>query len=397
MHDTYCKRSKEELVLRSFNHDVEAALCCKSQHPISLFDKNKLQKAIDDLDNGIRNKHCTVCWLAEDKGELSWRQIGNDLEIPAKSIEIYFDNTCDQACIYCSPKYSSKWVQEIKYANNDNSKFLKKIINDESFEPTPKQDHKKAIMSEIENAGANAEKNKVVAIILLGGEPLISPQFVKKNILEEIVETFYSKADESVRLRLNIVTNGNTPDAQIDNTINIANKLLKKYTNLKIIVQLSIESTGKNAEYVRYGLNYDQFVKNTIKYFQSDIRVGFSMSVNTVSYNDTPNFLQTMFHLCKTHSKLKQLALNFNLVDYPEFLSIKTLPKEMDYILDECMDIVKQNKNGFYDVFFYNRTVQQIEHARQKIGTNVDTKLSELRKQYFNYIKNNRNMDIENV
>ena len=397
MHDTYCKRSKEELVLRSFNHDVEAALCCKSQHPISLFDKNKLQKAIDDLDNGIRNKHCTVCWLAEDKGELSWRQIGNDLEIPAKSIEIYFDNTCDQACIYCSPKYSSKWVQEIKYANKDNSKFLKKIINDESFEPTPKQDHKKAIMSEIENAGANAEKNKVVAIILLGGEPLISPQFVKKNILEEIVETFYSKADESVRLRLNIVTNGNTPDAQIDNTINIANKLLKKYTNLKIIVQLSIESTGKNAEYVRYGLNYDQFVKNTIKYFQSDIRVGFSMSVNTVSYTDTPNFLQTMFNLCKTHSKLKQLALNFNLVDYPEFLSIKTLPKEMDYILDECMDIVKQNKNGFYDVFFYNRTVQQIEHARQKIGTNVDKKLSELRKQYFNYIKNNRNMDIENV
>ena len=397
MHDTYCKRSKYELILRSFNHDVEAALCCKTQRPVSLFDRDKLEKIKLDLDNGVRNPNCSVCWRTEAKGELSWRQIGNELEIPGKSIEIYFDNTCDQACIYCSPKYSSKWVQEIKYANKDDKKFLKQIINDESFEPTPKQDHKKAIMREIEIAGVNAEKDKVFAIILLGGEPLISPQFVKKNILEEIVETFYSKADESVRLRLNIVTNGNTPDAQIDNTINIANKLLKKYTNLKIVVQLSIESTGKNAEYIRYGLNYNQFVKNTIKYFQSDIRVGFSMAVNTVSYKDTPNFLQTVFDLCKTHSELKELALNFNLIDYPEFLSIKTLPKDMDYILDECMDIVKKNKSHFYDEFFYNRAVQQIEHARQKIGTNVDTKLSELRKQYFNYIKNNRNMDIKDV
>ena len=397
MHDTYCKRSKKELVLRSFNHDVEAALCCKSQHPISLFDKNKLQKAIDDLDNGIRNKHCTICWLAEDKGELSWRQIGNDLEIPAKSIEIYFDNTCDQACIYCSPKYSSKWVQEIKYANKDNSKFLKQIINDESFEPTPKQDHKKEIMSEIENAGANAEKNKIVAIILLGGEPLISPQFVKKNILEEIVETFYSKADESVHLKLNIVTNGNTPDAQIDSTINIANKLLKKYTNLKIIVQLSIESTGKNAEYVRYGLNYDQFVKNIIKYFQSDIRVGFSMSINTVSYLDTANFMQYVIDTCDKHDPLARTFFNFNIVDFPEFLSIKTLPKDYEYILDQCQKICEKSYNSFYDVHFYNKILQQIEHARKKLGLKVDPKLYTLAGNYFDYIKNYRHLDLHDV
>lgn len=397
MHDTYCKRSKYELILRSFNHDVEAALCCKTQRPVSLFDKDKLEQIKLDLDNGVKSLNCGVCWRAEAKGELSWRQIGNELEIPGKSIEIYFDNTCDQACIYCSPKYSSKWVQEIKYATEENNKFLTKIINDKSFEPTPKQNHKQAIMHEVYEAGRTANDNDSVAIILLGGEPLMSKQFSKVNLLEEIVTTFYKDAKDSVQLHVTLVTNANTSDAIIDATIETANQLLEDYPQLDLVAQLSIESTGANAEYVRYGLDYTQFQKNLIKYFHSDIKIGFSMAINTVSYFDTANFMQYVIDTCNKHDPLARTFFNFNIVDFPEFLSIKTLPTDYEYILDQCQKICENSYNSFYDVHFYNKILQQIEHARKKLGSKIDPKLYTLAGNYFDYIKNYRHLDLNDV
>ena len=395
MNDTYCKRANHELILRSFNNDVEAALCCKSQHPVSLFDRYALQKVKEDLNNGIKNTHCNVCWYKENNGIPSWRQIGNDLQIYGKSIEIYFDNTCDQACIYCSPKYSSKWFQEIKHATSEDKKLLNNFINDRTFKQTPRQNNKIAIMQEIANVGSASDPGDYVAIVLLGGEPLLSQQFDKTNILKEIVETFYLKANEDVNLLITIVTNANTPDTIIDQTIKTSYLLLKKYSKLQLTVQLSIESIEKNAEFIRYGLDYNQFLKNIKKYLESNITVGFSMAVNTVSFIDTPNFLNTVFSLCKKYNNYT--FFNFNLVDYPEFLSIKTLPKTYQYILDQCRDIFNSNIECFYKDSLYKRTMIQLDHAETKLGTELDQKHYDNAKKYFSYIEKSRNKKLKDV
>lgn len=395
MADTHCKRSKYELILRSFNKDVEAALCCKSQNPISLFEKDKLENVKKDLDNGIKNEHCCVCWHTEEKGELSWRQIGNSIEMFGKSIEIYFDNICDQACIYCSPKYSSKWFQELKHVPDEYREFLNNNINDNTFNHTPKQNHKTAIMNEIALAGKESQSHEVVAIILLGGEPLLSPQFTKTNILEEIVETFYKHANIETRLRVTMITNANTPDSIIDKTLDICKNLHKKYSKLKITAQLSIESTNKNAEFVRYGLDYSQFEKNLHKYLASDLKIGFSMAVNTVSFADTPNFLRKIFELSKDYNK--KIFFNFNLVYYPQFLCIKTLPKDYNYILKECRTIFNFNKDNFVEDSFYFRTLTQLDHAEILLGSDINDKHIKNVKNYFIYITKNRKKDISDL
>lgn len=395
MNDTYCKRANYELILRSFNDCVEAALCCKSQNPVNLLNKNELDNVKKDLNAGIKNQHCAVCWIAESCGQKSWRQIGNELPVYGKSIEIYFDNTCDQACIYCSPKYSSKWFQEIKHASIDDKKMLTDFINDNTFEQTPKKDYKDAIMNEIALIGKQSYAGDEVVVVLLGGEPLLAKHFDKTNILNEIAETFYQSSNTDVNLSITIITNGNTPDKIVDQTIEASCVLNKKYPNLKIVVQLSIESTNNNAEYVRYGLNYNQFLKNVKKYLKSNVEVGFSMSINVVSFIDTPNFLNTVFSLSKDYNK--HIFFNFNLVDYPEFLSIKTLSKSYQYVLDQCEDIFNSNIDYFYKNSFYKRAMLQLDHAKIKLGTELNTKHYDNAKKYFSYIEKSRNKKLKDV
>jgi MoaA/NifB/PqqE/SkfB family radical SAM enzyme len=396
MNNTYCKRSNYELTLRSLDHDVEASLCCKSEHPISLFETDKLAQVKKDLANGVRNHHCTVCWKAEDAGQVSWRQIGNDIGFHIKSVEIYFDNICDQACIYCNSKYSSKWAQEVKNSTDEDKILLKKLVNNVPLDRNSKINHKTEILNEIIRVAKESLPNDWINILLLGGEPLLSQPFKQTNILKEIAESFYSVADNNTTLILTVISNGNTPDEIINRMILDSKKLKQTYANLKIIVQISIESTDKNAEFVRYGLDYDQFLKNYIKYLSSDdIHVGFCMAVNTVSFNDTANFLQKMFDLAK--EKNKKIFFNFNLVNYPEFLCIKILPNKYRTILDECEEIITKNRDMFVDEIFYSRVLAQLEHAKQTLGTDVNNKHNQRAQQYFSFLQKTRKVDLKDI
>ena len=80
---------------------------------------------------GKRPKECSYCWAMEDKGKLSdrhyrsgepWamvdfeRIIASDWDAPITPsyVEVNFNNACNLSCSYCSPQFSSTWMQETK-------------------------------------------------------------------------------------------------------------------------------------------------------------------------------------------------------------------------------------------------------------------------------------------
>lgn len=80
---TYCKRSNYEIIMRGFSADGELASCCKQQMAFSLKDHNlsDLEKLSENLNvSNIRDKKCVICWMREDKEEISWRIHGNELD-----------------------------------------------------------------------------------------------------------------------------------------------------------------------------------------------------------------------------------------------------------------------------------------------------------------------------
>lgn len=400
MHDTYCKRAENELVLRAFNNTVDAALCCKSQNPINLLDNQSIEQVKNDLANGIKNQHCDVCWYHESKGIQSWRQMGNSSDLNKdidKTIEVYLDNTCDLSCIYCSHKYSSKWAQELQYATDEDRNFLQDILNDNTFVATEKVNHIKIILDTITDVGRKSKPNEHYNIILLGGEPLLSP-FHKKNVIEEIVTAFYKHTDDDRFLNVGIVTNGNTPDNIIDKTVDTIVDMQNKYPNIKFTVNISIESIGKTAEFIRYGLDWNQLLKNYKKYMQAEIITGFSMTLNIVSFIDMPDFFETIFKLTKEYSPWrKRTYFRLNLAEYPRFLSIALFDDRYRYIFDKTKEIIKNNYDVFLDNNFYEQLLKEFEFAENLYGSNNNNKLYDTAIQYFDYLKRTRNIDLKEI
>ena len=100
-----------------FLHLGTAASCCKAySDPLSSFDNIKqLTDSWDQqrqlLQHGHEIPSCNFCWQRESQGQQSYRHL--KVNEAVNQIELYLDNTCNQMCGYCSPKFSSTWENSI--------------------------------------------------------------------------------------------------------------------------------------------------------------------------------------------------------------------------------------------------------------------------------------------
>lgn len=397
INDTFCKRVENELILRGFSKAGEIALCCKSQHPFPI-DSNFgiIQEVKDALNNGIKHKHCTCCWYQESKGIYSWRQVGNDMLVKNKTVELYLDNTCDLACIYCSPKYSSRWNQEIKI-QKENGRDIQKYVNADYYdEKKENYNHLPRILKYVELLGKQAKNSKPLVINLLGGEPLLTSA-IKKDVICDIIDAFFSQTTNDQFLIINIVSNCNTPEHVINKTIKLLKQNFQKYKNLQISLTASVESTGEVAEFIRYGLDWNRFEKNLNKWFLlENSRIIFSMAVNNISWKFTPDFFVYVFKKAKEYNK--RVNINFNTVMFPKHLSIQMLPDKFLKTYDNIESILYKNKHLILNDNVFNKIVTQIEQSKHDFGIlSKDKKYKSLALGYFDYMRNYRNKDIRKI
>jgi len=89
--------------------------------------KNNIRKQMIE---GIRPAECSYCWAMEDNGKLSDRHyrsgepwaseafdtiVANpDAAVNPSYVEVNFNHACNLACSYCSPQFSTTWMQEVK-------------------------------------------------------------------------------------------------------------------------------------------------------------------------------------------------------------------------------------------------------------------------------------------
>lgn len=399
-----CKRVEHELILRSFNNTIEGSYCCTARS-VDLGIPGSLEKVKQDLDNGIWPYHCKNCERDENAGIQSWRELGNEVHKDSKQsgIELYLENTCDLACIYCSRKYSSKWESEIDNALPADKEMLTELVNDSDFIASRKIDFTTPILEQVANRAATTDTENSFQMTLLGGEPLLVKYF-KKNIIEDIVDAFFSKTNKNRKLFITIVTNGNTPDKIVDKNIETIKRLKLKFKNLNISMVMSIDSAGKNAEFVRYGLDYNQYLKNFKKYLKNGIQAGPRVSINTVSYKDTITLMNDVFDIAETED-LKTYIF-FNPVRYPEYLSIGMLPEHDKHVIDDIKALIYKKQHLIDNVAYptiddYMHAVEPfLDNARELVGTITGEKQVNLAKnalRFFEYNTRVRKQDLETI
>lgn len=323
------------------------------------FDLNyETVKAREDLKNGIKTERCIECWKAEDLGEQSWRQIHNTLRDNSIQFNIEISNLCNQSCFYCSPLLSSTISKYKKWITHDGSVIPINFNFKNTFSFKHATDFVNNFQDTIEN----------FSLGITGGEPFIVDQF--DDIIEEIIKIYFYK-NKNRKFNLDISTNTNVKIKNLLNFYEKINKLKNEY-NISINIISSIENLEEKAEYVRDGLDWNNFLNNfKVHNYYSD-RHSIRMTINPFSIVGLVDFVKFF-----NDNKINFFLYNFPWQDYfkPRILDKTFLihvQKFEEYIID------KQIGNKFNDNWYtyLKKSVCQDDKINAKIFkqsiTNID-------------------------
>jgi MoaA/NifB/PqqE/SkfB family radical SAM enzyme len=261
-----------------------------------------------------------------------------------KHIDLRWSNACNQACVYCSADYSSKWASELGKKIPHNQQSIDKV--------------KEYVFSNIKN---------LTNVYLAGGEPML----MKQN--QEFLQLLY-KENPDVTLRVN--TNLSKTDTKIFDQ-------LCQFKNVHWTI--SVETIEQEYEYIRYHGNWQDFLNNLNIIKKLPHRISFNMLYFILNYKSIFNCVE-YFQKQGFHNNSFVIGPLFT----PLYLNILNLPK---HIVNELIGILK-NKIAENPKFLLENSYQNLLQylTETKFYANIDNTQKELKK-----MDQRRNIDSSKV
>ena len=318
------------------------------RNPSALHNTRYKKKQRRDMLEGKRPAECDYCWNIEDNSDqfsdriyksnepwskpyleeiknLGWRDNYNP-----KYVEVSFSTTCNFKCSYCGPSFSTTWMQEIKKhgAYPTSEKF-----NDiEWFESAGKMpiphDEYNPYVEAFWKWWPDLYRD-LHTFRITGGEPLLSKDTWK--ILDFLIE----EKNPNKKLKLGINTNLGVPDALIDKLIEKLKLIEERDIVSEIVLYTSCDSSGDQANYIRHGLNFDQFRTNVEKILQECRRTSIVI-MSTFNALSIPHYWGLMDFALQMKKKYNNedrywhpaVFLDSSYLRYPRHQTVRILPKE---------------------------------------------------------------------
>lgn len=349
-------------------HKVEVADVI--ENPKALHNTRKKKMEREQMQKGERPSGCEYCWKIEDMGRdavsdrvyktkiYSEEDLAYAARTPAstdidlQTLEIAFDRTCQFACSYCNPAFSSTWVNDIKrngpYQNliSDGRNHFTHIHNSNQLykygETNPYVD---AFFKWWETDLHKTLKE----LRITGGEPLMSADTWK------LIDWFKTnKGKSATRLAINSNLGA---DVDID-------RLIGSVDGLEIDLYTSNEAVGTQAEYIRDGLDYTAWMQNMVKLIESGKFRGIHVmcTVNALCLDSLPEFLDQLVELKHKYGK-NYPNFTLNILRFPSFQSPLILPD----------DIRTQYKNKLYGWMLHHQDNSVLhQHERDHVSRLID-------------------------
>ncbi len=345
---TCCRRGGEvidEKTLSELGTDVFLNL------PATVEDRVALMK-------GEKIDACKVCWNMEDEGLRSWRLGAPDWQYhfnkrgalqtkeefrsfdnlitqhdnPAitKSTEPYkldisLGTFCDLKCLYCNSDYSTSWESETKKFGamfedpSRSTPFTAPGINSLTI-----PGYFEKFLEWFDEIYMHLDR-----IALMGGEPTYSPLF------EKLTDHIVSRLQISARKDsgLTIVTNLNWPQRTLDYVISLRERLPP---SVNLILEVSMESHGRKAEYIRNGVNWERFHYNLKKVAIIDgIEIKLLPTLNALCLTSLVEYLEMIREIEVISGKVFETIAN--MVTYPKWLSFDILDQKYSIYAAKAM------------------------------------------------------------
>jgi organic radical activating enzyme len=302
---------------------------------------------------GERPAECEYCWKMEDmkKDAVSDRtfksiiysdeelQRAYDMDhhenVNLKTFEIAFDRTCNLACSYCNASFSTTWAKDIKKNGNYTnlvSDGAGAFQQDGSWTQPYDNDEDNPYIQAFWKWWDNGLSDSLEELRITGGEPLMSANTWK-------LFDWFNEQQSDMRFAIN--SNLIAKDSIID-------KLIDKTQGMKHFeLYTSCEAVGLQAEYIRDGLVYDQWLAN-IKRMLTEANchgVHIMMTINSLCLFSITDFLHEVYKL-KQLTPGKTPTVSLNLLRFPSFQSPLALPNHIkDYCHDRLSTWYNNNKD----------------------------------------------------
>jgi organic radical activating enzyme len=318
---------------------------------------------------GERPAGCEYCWKIEDMGRnaVSDRVYKSkiypmqaldqafatpvDQDINLKTLEIAFDRTCQFACSYCNPAFSSTWVKDIK-----NNGPYQGLISDGRNHFTHTHDSAQLYKYGETNPYVDAFfswwesdlHNTLQELRITGGEPLMSGYTWK------LIDWFKNNPGRS-KTRLAINSN---LGAEVD-----VDRLLDCIKGLDVEVYTSMEATGIQAEYIRDGLDYSTWQANVVKLLDAGIVVHCMCTINALCLETLADHLEYLIDLKKKYGR-KYINFTLNILRFPSFQSPLVLADDVrTQFKDKLVDfIVRHRGYNYLHEHEINHTLRLIDY-----------------------------------
>jgi len=307
------------------------------KNPRALHNTPQKRDDRDKMQRGERPAGCEYCWKIEDMGRdaISDRVYKSkiypieslkqaavtpiDQDINLRTLEIAFDRTCQFACSYCNPAFSSTWVKDIK----KNGPYTN-LISDGRNHFTHTHDSAQLYTINETNPYVDAffqwwesDLHRTLdELRITGGEPLMS------GYTWRLIDWFRDNPGCS-RTRLAINSNLGMEWDQVE-------RLLDSCQGIELDLYTSNEAMDGHAEYIRDGLDFGQWYTNMIRLMESKKLRGLHVmcTINALCLESLPEFLDLMVEFKKRYG---QDFPNFtlNILRFPSFQSPLVLPLEI--------------------------------------------------------------------
>jgi len=241
-----------------------------------------------------------------------------------KTLEIAFDRTCQFACTYCNPAFSTTWANDIKqkgpYTNLQSDGRNHFTHAHDSAEPYKKDETNPYVEAFYKWWETDLHKS-LDELRITGGEPMMSPNLWR---LLDWVETQGDKMNPDMRIAIN--SNLGAKDQ-------ILERFKDKLKNFKRFeLYTSNEATFKQAEYIRDGLEYNEWYKNVLDFMVHKVPMAIHnmCTINALCLESLAEFLETIVWF-KNSSKVYGTPVNYtlNILRFPSFQSPLVLPDDL--------------------------------------------------------------------
>jgi hypothetical protein len=209
-------------------------------------------------------------------------------------------------CVYCSFEHSSQWATELIAAGElDRAKYEKDYAGGEN------QDFQDLFWKWYHDVG----RHSIRTIFTIGGEPLLGDSLHRfmDRLWDEHADLNSPAPDKPW---INIVSNLSLPPEYLDRLLERFPKWLE---NFHIDFNVSLESVGERAEYIRSGMKWEHFDRNIDRLFGSrfngTLRLSFLPTLCSTSISSTPEFAE--YYVQKSIRFDRPITLKRNVAMFP--------------------------------------------------------------------------------